>query len=207
MTLDLLLLSMHLMKDKLKSSDIFIPAEHSKQRRTLTTRGTELYSHDFDNSNHILKNISGKTKQEYKSLFRNLAASRECLKLNTDKPADKLKDLCKKLLSIYKKPDYKNTFPELLSIQEIKDNTLKDQLNRKLIKSIKDKSDELYMTIPELINFQEVDSYQFKLKDRKDHPKHETLEIENFYDITKELDINIKELKRKMGTTPIQWRR
>ena len=47
---------------KVKSSDVFIPAEHSKQRRTLTTRGTELYSHDFDNSNHILKNISGKTR-------------------------------------------------------------------------------------------------------------------------------------------------
>ena len=119
------------------------------------------------------------------------------MKLNTDKPADKLKDLCKELLNIFKKSDYKNTFPELLSIQEIKDNTLKDQLNQKLIESIKDKSNELYMTIPELINFQEVDSYQFKLKDRKDHSKHETLEIENLYKITKKLDINIKNLKEK----------
>ena len=49
-------------KDKIKSSDVFIPSDHSKQKRTQTTQDSSLTGHDIDKFSNILRRITGKTK-------------------------------------------------------------------------------------------------------------------------------------------------
>ena len=45
-------------KDKIKSSDVFSPSDHSKQRRTQTVADSSLQGHDMDGFSHILKRIT-----------------------------------------------------------------------------------------------------------------------------------------------------
>ena len=181
-------------KNQLKSSDVFAPSEHSKQKRTQTTRGSNLQGHDFDGYSHILKKITGKVKEEYKHLCKKITAS-ENIKIYTNKPANQLDDLCWELWSLYNKKDYEINFPEFMYIQEVKDNSLIEKLDNKLIGAIQNESDELYLDVPDLIDFQEISYYRFKLKDRKNHPEEESLEISNFYKLTKNIDLDLKKIR------------
>lgn len=182
-------------KDKLKSTDVFSPSDHSKQRRTQTTKDSSLEGHDFEGYSHILKKITGKVKKGYENLFKNITAS-DGVTISTDTPAENLKKLCNNLGKLYEKEDCKSNFPEVFHIQEIKDTDLKTKLDNQLAQSMQDQSNEVYITTPELIDFQEIGAYKFNLKDRKKNDSQENLEINNLYPLIANKGVLPESLKK-----------
>ena len=154
-------------KDKVKSSDIFAPSDHSKQRRTQTVMNSSLQGHDMDGFCHILKKITGKTLQQYEHLSKTISASYDSIKINTDTSVDELVELCSDLYCIYQKTDYKNDFPEVLHIQPVKDESIKQSLFTKLLVSLNNKDSSIYLEVPDLIDFQDISKFRINIKDRK----------------------------------------
>ena len=124
-------------KNKVKSSDIFSPSDHSKQRRTQTVLDSDLQGHDIDGFSHILKKITGKTVPQYEYLSKNISTTRENIKINTKKAVGELGQLCSEIYTIYQKRDYKENFPEVFYIKPIKDESIKQSLFHQLLNNIK----------------------------------------------------------------------
>lgn len=167
-------------KDKIKSTDIFSPSDHPKQKRTQTVSDSSLQGHDIDSFSHILKKITGKTKDQYRELSKTISSSRESIKINIQKEVQTLGDLCLKLYNIFKKEDYKTNFPEVFYVQPVRDNSIITELNHELLKKINQKSEEVYFDLPELVDFQDIEKFQINIKDRENH-FIEDLHITEFY--------------------------
>ncbi len=150
--------------DGIKSSSVFAPSDHSKQKKTQTTRASSLVGHDMDYYTQILKNVTGRVKDKYEVLSKNITASLQSIKISTGEEVKNLPELCRKFLEIYQKEDYKENFKDLFYIERIKEKDLCEKLNKKLIKGIQDKSDNIYLEVPELIDFQSVSKWQIKFK-------------------------------------------
>ncbi len=154
-------------KDKIKSSDIFAPSDNSKQRKTQTTRDSNLQGHDLDGYVHILKNITGKSKHQYKKFSKSISASLQSIKITVDESVEKLPDVCKNLLDIYNLGNYKRDFPEVFYIKPIKEIDTIQKLNNKLVECLCDiNNNDIYLEVPELIDFEDIDQCQINIKDR-----------------------------------------
>ncbi len=182
--------------NKIKSSDVFAPSDHSKQRRTQTTQYSNLYGHGMDSCSNILKNITGRVQDEYEKLSKSISATHNSIKINTTYPVEHLNNLCKDLFDIYSKKDYCNNFPEIFNIQEIKDICLINKLNAKLLNSVNNREGIFYLEIPELIDFHQIDHYQINVKDHKQH-NYEEISISNFFEsIQDKVKITVENLKK-----------
>ena len=185
-------------KDKVKSSDIFAPSDHSKQRRTQTVVDSSLQGHDMDGFIHILKNITGKTLKEYESLSKTVSASSDNIKINTTKSVVELEDLCSTIYQIYQKENYKENFPEVLHIHPVKDEKIKQSLFKKLLVSINNKDSSIYLEVPKLIDFQDINKFRVNIKDRKKHFINDDLGIAEFYNIVSKSNkmVTLENLKK-----------
>ena len=183
-------------KNKIKSSDISNPSDHSKKKRVQTPRDSNLKGHDIDYYGDILKKITGKTKEEYKDLSKSINASVDNIAINTNKPAEELKELCASIFEIFRKEDYKNNFPEVFYINPIRDSEKVKQLNEVLLEHLNARDQEIYLDIPEIIDFQDIHEFNISFKDRAKH-RISTLDIKEFYNLLEgNREITLEDIKR-----------
>ena len=184
--------------NEIKSSDVFMPSDHSKQKRTQTTRETNLEGHDFDGYTNILKNITGKSKKEYRHISKSITAS-SSISINTDKTPSEIDKLLEDLLSLYGKEDYKKNFPETTYIKAVKQKDIIDKLDLLLLDAIKSKSDNIYLIIPELVNFFDIAKYDYSFKRNGSRNQYETVSIDDLYTEINEqkITMSVEELKKR----------
>ena len=138
---------------KLKSTDILSPAV-AKRQRIQSPIGTDLTYFDFDKDSTILKTLTGKVKNEYKELFRN-ATGASNLKISSKASPDGILKLCRQAYDVYRKDDYKESFPDVQNISPIKDPATLRTLDKKLLDVFNEGSKDLVLAIPEIIDFQD----------------------------------------------------
>lgn len=184
--------------NEIKSSDVFMPSDHSKQKRTQTTRETNLEGHDFDGYTNILKNITGKSKKEYQHISKSITAS-SSISINTDKTPSEIDKLLEDLLSLYGKEDYKKSFPETTYIKAVKQKGIIDKLDLLLLKAIKTKSDNIYLIIPELVNFFDIAKYDYNFKRKGSRNHYDTVSIDDLYaEIDdQKITMSVEDLKKR----------
>lgn len=138
---------------KLKSTDILEPAA-ARRQRTQVPIDSDLTYFDFDRNSAVLKSLTGKVKDEHKELFRH-ATGASNLHLSTAVAPNGLVPLCEKLLELYASNAYKTTFPDIQNITPIRDPVVIAELNAKLLQALRNKSADLYLTVPDLINYRD----------------------------------------------------
>lgn len=136
---------------KLKSSDILEPSAARRQRIQLPT-DSDLTLFDFDRESTVLRRITGKVKDEYSDLFRN-ATGASNLRISTAVTPGNLASLCEELITLYRSEDYKKSFPDIHNIAPINDPTEIATLNGLLISAIREKSIDVNLTVPDIINY------------------------------------------------------
>lgn len=166
--------------DEIKSSDVFMPSDHSKQKRTQTTRETNLEGHDFDGYTNILKNITGKAKPQYQHISKNVTAS-SSITINTDKSPADIDKLLEEVLDLYGKTDYEKNFPETTYINAVKNKALIGELDALLVDAVNAESDLVYLIIPELVNFAEIAKYDYSLKRKGSRARYTSVLITDLY--------------------------
>jgi uncharacterized protein (TIGR04141 family) len=138
---------------KLKSTDILEPGA-ARRQRTQVPVDSDLTYFDFDRDITILKSLTGRVKDEHKELFKH-ATGASNLHVSTDVTPDGLVALCEKLLELYGSDAYKTTFPDIQNITPVRDPVIIAQLNAKLMEAFRGKSPDLYLTVPDLINYRD----------------------------------------------------
>ena len=145
---------------KIKSTDILLP-ENAKRQRVQSPRASQLNFFSVNTDETILKKMTGAVKDEYVDLFKNITGGNS-LRVSSNLQSDEISNLCEELIEIYNKEDYKTSFPELQNIVPIKDPTLVNDLNEKVIEAFNaDPSPvELVLAIPEIFDY----SVGYKIK-------------------------------------------
>lgn len=145
---------------KIKSTDILLP-ENAKRQRIQSPRASQLNFFSVNTDETILKKMTGAVKDEYVELFKNITGGNS-LRVSSNLQADEISNLCEELIEIYNKEDYKTSFPELQNIVPVKDPSIVNDLNDKIIEAFNaDPSPvELVLAIPEIFDY----SADYKIK-------------------------------------------
>jgi uncharacterized protein (TIGR04141 family) len=91
-------------------------------------------------------------KDEHKELFKH-ATGASNLHLSTAVSPEGLVPLCEKLLELYGSEAYKTTFPDIQNITPVRDPAVIAELDGKLLQAFRGKNPDLYLTVPDLINY------------------------------------------------------
>jgi uncharacterized protein (TIGR04141 family) len=145
--------------DKLNSIDIVEP-DNGRRRRTQIPNASNITLFDIDKDSSILRNITGHVKDEFRDFFRNPSGASN-LKINSKYSANKITELLDKLSDLYELETYKKSFPNILNIIPVKDPNVIDTLNRKLITALRENSENLYLTIPEIVDYHQISHMRF----------------------------------------------
>ena len=145
--------------EKVKSTDILSP-ETAKRERIQSPISAAWTFFDFKQDESIVKKLHGAVKPEYESLFKNVTGSAS-LKFSSASQPDNLRNLCNKLLEIYALDTYKQTFPDLQGIIPVNDPSVIAKLQDELINGFMDKSKNLTLTIPDIINSEKSIEYYY----------------------------------------------
>ena len=136
---------------KLKSTDTLEPGM-ARRQRTQVSVVSDLTFFDFERDSAVLKNLTGKVKDEYKDLFKQATGSKN-LRINSSLSPGELIQLCGTLLDLYKSVEYKNTFPGIQNIAPVVDPQTIMELNEKLLDALCEKSEDLYLAIPDIVDY------------------------------------------------------
>ena len=177
-------------RNKIKSSYIFNPLDYSKKKRTTrTVIESDLQGHDIDGYSHILKNFTGISKEEYKEISKNISATSNSLKIDTDKEVRDLKSLCSDIFGIYSKKCYEKQFPEIFYIRHVEDKQVLEKIDELLRKALEEgNGSKIYLDIPEPVDFQNIEKFRVHIKDWKKH-YFEELSVEELYKCIKGKEI------------------
>ena len=105
--------------EKIKSTDILQP-ENAKRERIQSPVGSNLTFFDFNKDESIIKRLTGAVKEEYKGILSNVTGANN-LRVTSKVTSSEIVGLCEKVLDIYRKDDYKKTFPDVCNVSPIKD--------------------------------------------------------------------------------------
>lgn len=144
----------------IKSTDILQP-ENTKRQRIQLPSASELTYFDFNTDENILKSLTGAVRNEYTTLFKNITGNTS-IKVSSKMAANEISNLCRELIDIYQKDDYKTNFPDLQNIAPIKDPNIINLLEAELLNSfnMNPAPKELVLAIPDIIDYS--NSYTIK---------------------------------------------
>jgi uncharacterized protein (TIGR04141 family) len=145
--------------EKLRSTDTIEPGVSRRQRTQLPT-GSELTLFDFDQDRAILKKLTGMVKAEYTDDIKHVTGA-SSLRMSTDAPAEQIAATCARLIGIYEKDDYKRDFPQIRSVEPVKDPIVVRSLEEKLLEAFRGKTTALTIAVPDIINHGEGFSASF----------------------------------------------
>lgn len=137
---------------ELKSADMVSPGT-ARRKRTQVAISTDLTFLDFDGNSEIIKSLTGKVKDEYKELFKNATGSTS-LKIGMKTNPSRLPEICGQLLDLYEDETFKETFPNIQNISPVKDPAIIDALNHDLTQAFRDRSEDVLLSIPEIVDYQ-----------------------------------------------------
>jgi uncharacterized protein (TIGR04141 family) len=136
--------------EKLKSLDSLMP-ENARRQRTQLSVGSDLTLFDFDRDSTILKSLTGKVREDLKPFFKH-ATGASNIRISSDVIPTGLPALCAKLLELYQDKTYETTFPDIQNVSPIKDPIVINALNKNLIDALKAKSENVILTVPDIVN-------------------------------------------------------
>lgn len=160
------------------STDTLEPSA-ARRQRTQVPKESELVFFGYDSENNIFKSLTGKVRDEYKDLFRHVTGSSN-LRISSDMQPDALISTCEKLLEIYGKEDYKTNFPNLQNIIPTKDPATISQLDGKVLEAFKAKNIDLYLAVPDIVNY--ADSVYSQFVGGRSGVRYEDVDMQNYYD-------------------------
>jgi len=178
---------------KIKSTDILLP-EKAKKERIQSPIASDLTFFDINKDETIIKKLTGAVKEEYKNILSNVTGASN-LRISSKVQAGGMSELCSTLLEIYSKDDYKSSFPDIQNILPVKDPSLSNQLNEKLIEAFNANSIELVLTIPEIIDYS--NSFQINYSGAgKSKENHDDVYIADYREYIE--NHNVKEINLKV---------
>ncbi len=144
---------------KLRSTDLLEPGA-ARRRRTQIPNFSDLTAFDFDRDTAILKQLTGYTSDQHSHLFRHATGS-SSLRISIVCDPTGWAELCARLLDLYERTTYLETFPDLGSITPVRDPEVIRQLNIRLVSNLREHTENVYLAIPAIVDNMNVTSARF----------------------------------------------
>lgn len=135
----------------------------------------------FPNDNSIGERISGM----------------DSFKIATRTELDSIHDLCKIILNKYEDNSYKNKYPWVDHLAEVKDKQMVKELDEELVNYIINKNfEKCWAVVPEIINWDQIEGFKYGFTSRS--PIHYDIHLPEFIDERiKDNEIDIETLKNR----------
>ena len=151
--------------DKIRSVDIKNLDTVVRHSKVQTSQAGTVDDFGLNIDRDILNAVTGLSNDEVLGKQVSGAVS---LHISIPVKVDDLPELCTKLLKKFNDKTYKERFPWVDHITDVKNTALIEELNSLLIKAIHDKDFErLFLAIPEIINWELVQGFKYKPSDQQ----------------------------------------
>lgn len=144
---------------KLKNTDILEPGA-ARRQRTQVSVDSDITFFDFESDAKVLRSLTGAVKSEFSTLIKSVTGS-SSLRLSTKTHSRDLTSLCTRLLEIYSRADFKDSFPDVQNVSPVRDPAIVGSLDEELLTALRLKSHDPLLTIPELVEYNDSFWIQF----------------------------------------------
>ena len=145
--------------DRIKNTDVLDPGA-ARRQRTQVSVDSDLTYFDLDRDSTVLRSLTGKVAPEYADVIGHVTGAMS-LRFSSRVRSDELPKLCATLLGIYRRDDYKTTFPGLHSIVPVRDPVVIDALNARALVALKERDPSVALGVPDLIEYRDTSCFRF----------------------------------------------
>lgn len=117
----------------------------------------------IDISQDLIKGVSGSVKAKYVTEFGKNVSGTDSLNLRVICDITNIRKIAETIIKAYCDDSYKETFEWIDQIQEIKDRSLKQKLDDKVIEELKHRNDyniKIWASIPDFIDDEDLDGFR-----------------------------------------------
>lgn len=180
--------------DSLRSVELYTLDDQAVQKKSQASRESGVSVFGIDISKNVLRAVTGSPKDGVN--FKNISGGDAVYSFNLEMDVGDIPDIpdnLTQLAAYYNNDSYKNEFSWVDNIRKIKEKNLIDSLDNELIKNIKQKSTDIMITIPEIVQWDTIYGFSFTRTKTKIQPIKDTQEYLNGIDPT---SVNIESIKR-----------
>jgi uncharacterized protein (TIGR04141 family) len=165
---------------KLRSTHTLSPAI-GRVRRTQLPIEADLTLLDFDQNSDVLKDLSGKVRDEFKTVFSSVSGS-DCVRVRASVAAQKLDQLCVSLLKLASLDAYKQYFPQIGKVARVVDPAVIRRLDQGLVARLEGRLTNIHLTVPDLSALPIGASAKFVGGGGRGTNSFNDIEIDRYYD-------------------------
>lgn len=155
----------------------------------------------LDIEQDLVEEITGKPKSSLKEIFgENLVTGKVAFTVSVKLDVNDIEGFLRDCKEYYEKTDYKEHFEFIDQVKEIKST---ERLIERLVEKLQGRDDEyvqVWLAVPEIIEWEDVQGFSFKGKKRELHPD---ISLKDFLDNISEeelAELDIQSLKRRKVT-------
>ncbi|MDD3340993.1 MAG: TIGR04141 family sporadically distributed protein [Bacilli bacterium] len=122
---------------------------------------TDITEFGFDIYNDFLREATAKSEEEI--FYKNVITGGNLFSVSVPINIDTVDEFLKKCYERYKKNSYKEQFSWLDNIKEVKEKSMKRDLNNELLNQINERNfDKVWLAVPEVIEWEKVSDFRYK---------------------------------------------
>lgn len=176
--------------NKFKNLRIQSLEANSVQKQESRSSWVELDDFSINIENEMVKSVTGQVDSEY---FGKNISGFDSLSIKIDFDSTDIHNVCETLLNAYESDSYKQKYDYIDKIFPVNDKALISRLDTELFKKIKNRDEDVWMCIPDFINWEEIEYFTYLGTSEKDD-----IYIEDFYEAIDNNKIkSIADLKKK----------
>lgn len=165
----------------------------SREQISIASEATEF---QIDTDKDLIESITGKSLDKE---FGSTVTGRGPLSISTKVDITNIKDFLITCYEAYRKRTYKTNFGWIDKIKEVKERSLLDSLDNKLIKDIGNLSDFIWLAVPEIIEWSNITGFRYSVGSSSS--LFSELDLQDFLNsFTTDDSLSLEDLKTKYIT-------
>ncbi|MFP1792356.1 TIGR04141 family sporadically distributed protein [Lonsdalea quercina] len=145
--------------DSLRSVDLFTLEDQAVQKKSQASRESSIGVFGIDISRDVLRAVTGSPKPDIN--LKNISGGDSVYSFGIETNISDISDLVDLLFGYYNNESYKDEFSWVDNLRKIKERSEIDNLDQKLLNNIKLKSEEITITIPEVVQWDSIYGFSF----------------------------------------------
>ncbi|CAM3874529.1 TIGR04141 family sporadically distributed protein [Parendozoicomonas haliclonae] len=177
--------------DSLRSVDLYTLEDQAVQKKSQASRESTVGVFGIDISRDVLRAVTGSPKKGVN--LRNISGGDSVFSFGIEINVNEISDLVSLLSGYYNNDSYKDEFSWVDNIRKIKEKSEVDRLDKELLKSFRNTSSDITITIPEIVQWDTIWGFSFTRSKNSIRPTIEESEYFNNLDLPA---LSIESIKR-----------
>ncbi|MAD70475.1 MAG: hypothetical protein CL538_08250 [Alcanivorax sp.] len=177
--------------DSLRSIDLLTLEDQPVQKKSQASRESAVEAFGVDISRDVLRAVTGSPKTGVH--LKNISGGDSVYSFGAEINVGEISDLVDLLYSYYNNESYKSGFSWVDNIRKVKEKSEVNSLDKIILKKIKSKSSDVIVTLPEIVQWDEIHGFSFTRSKKSIKP---TVETEDYFYNLDPGSVSIESIKR-----------